>query len=406
MGRTTVEQKANKYRVLNKLTYPEAINERELDAIAGGVFEDLIPVHAEKGKKGTILNSSIEGMMSLRSYFTSLVNKKMFLDVIVQIVAIVKECEKNHMNVNNLMLDDDYIFLDPRTKKLKCIFWPIVNNENPANISEFFRGIPFRIVFTKHEEHGYVSKYLGYFNNQGPFSINSFEKLLYELQGKKLDNRHLLPSGPTSLDDRNLPSEENSHSGKIAYNPFRQNKGAAYKSDEHTKGCPNCGKLFDAEDANFCIACGTSLESIQSPIAQGHDIPQAISKAATQSFSETTVLGAEDVGGTTVLGADPFEEPTFPYLIREKTQEKVSVDKPSFRIGKESSYCDYFIANNNAISRSHADIITKDNRYYIIDHNSTNKTYVDGRVIPVQKQVEIFSGTKIRLANEHFEFYI
>lgn len=107
-----------------------------------------------------------------------------------------------------------------------------------------------------------------------------------------------------------------------------------------------------------------------------------------------------------MLGANGPEELAFPYLIREKTEEKISVDKPSFRIGKENSYCDYFVSDNNAISRSHADIITRDHRYFIIDHNSTNKTYVDGRVIPVEKEIEIFSGTKIRLANEDFVFYI
>lgn len=82
------------------------------------------------------------------------------------------------------------------------------------------------------------------------------------------------------------------------------------------------------------------------------------------------------------------------------------MDKPSFRIGKEKRYCDYFVSDNSAVSRSHADIVTKNKRYYITDLNSTNKTYVDGRAIPVEKEVEIFSGTKLRLANEDFVFYV
>ena len=82
------------------------------------------------------------------------------------------------------------------------------------------------------------------------------------------------------------------------------------------------------------------------------------------------------------------------------------IDKPSFRIGKEERYCDYFVRDNNAVSRSHADIITRGSRYFIIDRHSTNKTYVDGRVIPVEREVEIFSKTKLRLANEDFTFYV
>ena len=116
-------------------------------------------------------------------------------------------------------------------------------------------------------------------------------------------------------------------------------------------------------------------------------------------------MGA-DPGGTTVLGSEELDTPNFPYLIRNKNNEKIMVDKPSFRIGKERKYSDYFVSDNNAVSRSHADIITREKRYYIIDLNSTNKTYVDGRAIAIEKEIEIFDGTKLRLANEDFVFYI
>ena len=129
-------------------------------------------------------------------------------------------------------------------------------------------------------------------------------------------------------------------------------------------------------------------------------------KDNTQGLSDgTTVLGTE-TGGTTVLGSEELYRPQYPYLIREKNGEKISVDKPSFRIGKEKKFCDYFVADNNAVSRSHADIITREKRYYIVDLNSTNKTYVDNRVIPVEIEMEIFSGAKLKLANEEFVFYI
>lgn len=132
--------------------------------------------------------------------------------------------------------------------------------------------------------------------------------------------------------------------------------------------------------------------------------PEERRKDNTQGLSDgTTVLGA-DPGGTTVLGSEQLDTPNYPYLIREKTGEKISVDKPSFRIGKEKKYSDYFVSDNNAVSRSHADIITRQKRYFIIDLNSTNKTYVDGRAIPIEKEVEIFSGAKLRLANEDFVF--
>lgn len=398
MGKTTVEQGANKYVVENRLTNAEAINERELNAIAAQLFDRLIPVQTEKSKKGVVVKGTITGMLTLSSYMSGLVSKKMFLDSIIQIVAVLKECEKNLMNVNNLMLDWDYIFVDPRTKKIKCIFWPIVNNQNPIIPSEFLKEIPFRLVFTKHEDLDYVAKYVRYFRNNASFSINSFEKLILELMGKAVGRKSHEPSGSISYGNADLIStvleETQGDAGNIAYNPLSHVSGQ--------KTCPNCGQV-SLESAKFCPACGAPLTTVQAQ--EKLDISEVLGLNETEVFSETAVLGKEDIGGTTVLGADAFKEHNFPYLLREKTQEKIKVDKTSFRIGKEARYCDYCVTNN-AVSRSHADIITKDHRYYIVDKNSTNKTYVDGRVIPAQKEVEIFSGTKLRLANEGFVFYI
>ena len=74
------------------------------------------------------------------------------------------------------------------------------------------------------------------------------------------------------------------------------------------------------------------------------------------------------------------------------------------RIGKERSYVDYFIGDNTAISRSHANIITRDGVYFIVDTNSTNHTFVNGTMIQSNVETTITHGDTIRLANEDFEF--
>ena len=123
------------------------------------------------------------------------------------------------------------------------------------------------------------------------------------------------------------------------------------------------------------------------------------------NFGETTVLGGGNVGETTVLGAAPVAEVAVkPYLIRAKNNERITLDKPVFRIGKEKSYVDYFIGDNTAISRSHANIIAKDGEYYVVDTNSTNHTYVNGGMIQSNVETRITHDTRIRLANEEFTF--
>ena len=135
------------------------------------------------------------------------------------------------------------------------------------------------------------------------------------------------------------------------------------------------------------------------PVYQAPVTPQG----QAMNFGETTVLGGGGAGETTVLGASSTVM-AMPYLIRSKNNEKILLNKPVFRIGKEKSYVDYFIGDNTAISRSHANIITRDGEYFVQDTNSTNHTYVNGMMIQSNIEMKLSHGDKVRLANEDFEF--
>ncbi len=128
--------------------------------------------------------------------------------------------------------------------------------------------------------------------------------------------------------------------------------------------------------------------------------------SSSADFGDTTVLIAPGAAGETSLltaNVTTAVKPR-PYLVRIKNGEKVLIDKPRFRIGKEKSYVDYFIGDNTAISRSHADIIVKGDSYYLIDLNSTNHSFVNGSMIQGNVETEIKNGNRIRLANEDFDF--
>lgn len=123
------------------------------------------------------------------------------------------------------------------------------------------------------------------------------------------------------------------------------------------------------------------------------------------NFGETTVLGLGVAGETTVLNAsNNSSAKIIPYLLRIKNNDRIEINKPVFRIGKERSYVDYFIGDNTAISRSHANIIVRDENYYVVDTNSTNHTFINGQMIQSNDEICINHGDTIRLANEDFEF--
>lgn len=141
------------------------------------------------------------------------------------------------------------------------------------------------------------------------------------------------------------------------------------------------------------------------PIQQNVPV-QTVPQGKAMSFGDTTVLNAPKVGETTVLNETMVmpEVKKQPYLIRKKNNERIELNKPVFRIGKEKSYVDYFISDNTAISRSHANIITRDGEYFVVDTNSTNHTYINGKMIQSNVETKISDNDSIRFANEEFTF--
>ena len=97
-----------------------------------------------------------------------------------------------------------------------------------------------------------------------------------------------------------------------------------------------------------------------------------------------------------------------PYLIRKKTGEIIQLNKQTFIIGKLDTCCDYVIRGNNAISRLHAVIKYREDTdsYFIVDCNSTNHTYLNGRRIEAEQPVELKDGMHIHLALEEFVFQL
>lgn len=410
MSKITFEKKKDKITIINRLSYPETVNERVYNAILSGMFEGLLPVCIRQKRKETRIECVIQNLIPLTQYFNGVVTKKMFLDFAHEIALQIKECEKNMINANNLDLQNDKIFIDPLSKKVKCIFWPVVNNQRDNPPYLFLKQLPFDLNFSPHEDNGYLETYKAFFNGLTPFSVNGFDKMILKLLGKNGISGRIAPSEALS---GKLGGEKGSEGSKsqevnganIEYDPFaddsnyaeRQNSETASVSKPKKIFCPSCGAENQPE-SNFCIHCGRRLYIEEQSETEN-------SRHSETEDNGTTVLG-DDFGGTTVLGYDEPDEPVFPVLIRTKNEEVFSVDKPVFRIGTEQKYCDLFIGDNSYISRSHADIVTRDDRYYIIDRNSTNRTFVDGKVIPAEKEIEIFSGTKIRLANEDFTFVI
>ena len=60
--------------------------------------------------------------------------------------------------------------------------------------------------------------------------------------------------------------------------------------------------------------------------------------------------------------------------------------------------------DNAAVSRSHADLIKRDDGYYLQDNNSLNHSFVNGVQVQAQSPQLLREGDLIMLANEEFVY--
>lgn len=133
------------------------------------------------------------------------------------------------------------------------------------------------------------------------------------------------------------------------------------------------------------------------------------SELKRDSFSDKWFLNKETVEEKV---SEPEPEKTeqkrtthIAWLIREKTNEKIELQKETVKLGRSSERCDYVIEGNSTIGRLHAIVRRQNSEYVVVDNDSKNKTYLNGDELEANRPYNLKNGDSIKLVNERFTFY-
>ena len=356
MSKIVIKNTRKNKLFINRLEFPETVNDKVYEILQSGNIPQILPVKIIKKRKEIQLYCQVSNMITLSEYFSGTVTKTMILNVVCEIMSILTVCKRNMWNENNLYLSKDSIFIESMTGRLCCIMWPIVNNKNENPPHYFLKTIMENLKLDPCEDHLYVQIYNDYFR-ENLFSLNSFEKMILKLQGKEVTGNLTQPM------DCMKKTKSKTNDKNIEYDPFKEVENQklkilttqTVKKNQEELKCPVCGSKIELYSV-FCQNCGNNL---------------------TKDLSV--------------------------YLIRNKDQTLYKVDKFKFSVGRMGCDCQI---DNKFIARHHADLIIKDGKVYIIDKNSLNKTFVNGKSILPETMMEIDETCSIRLANEEFSISI
>lgn len=425
-----IRQQENTF-VTTKLQGKQQLNMRAVDMLAQDVIPGLLPVSISNEKKKLQLVYDISPYVSLAEYCRKLLRKDEFLEMIKRILTDFRTIHEKYLHIEKVLLDLDYVMMDPDSKDIFLIYVPVQEYDSNILLKDFFLEVAFAATFDNSEDTQYVKEYINFLKSRQTFSLYEFVKFVERLETSEgtaeqpdASAAQMKPVVCPKCGTQNVPDSQFCagcgatmpvSSGFMAVpTPAAPPAPSMAAMASMTPRPPASSRMLSSVGEAVPLAAGAS-GGIQTPMTSGSmssmsmfsQPPAYEMQPAFRPMSNVNpVSNVMDPEGTTLLGESQAEEARLPYLVRTKTGEKITIDQMEFRMGKDPNGCDYCISNNTVISRLHAQILIKEDGYYVCDCNSTNKTYLDGKVLPPKTEIAIFSGSKLRLANEEFTFYI
>lgn len=298
-------------------------------------------MHVTKTKKDSVIYTC-PANINLTDRLKKTVSKYDFFFMIEQIVIMVEDVYNNGLNVNSVRFNMDDVYINEMTKEMYFIYFPIVGGQESADIVGFIENIIYTMTPVINEDTNYISRFMYYVRSFHGFNGNAIEKYI-------------------SREERAVVN-------------VLKNKAV------------------------------TMQQTMQQQIMQQQTMQQQIMQQVMQgSMDGTTVLSDDGISVQQIQQMQPVNY-HFASLTRQVTGEKIELGKPSFVLGKNPEKSDYAVADNTNISRVHAVITMRNGRYYVMDQNSTNGTFINGRIIKAGQETEILPGDCLMLANEEFIF--
>ncbi len=277
---------------------------------------------------------------------------------------------------SNILLDENYIYIEPESMIIYFVYIPFQNCEN--NLKDFFTKLIVKLIkFQNENSDNYIQKILEVIKSD-LFNLKSLKHLIESLLGDEIKTHGATIKESLKFDIPNVKVDK----------PVLEKKSAA-------RGNVKIPGVHDEKKQTKQVL-KTLYLNFKSKIA--HDIKK--NNCDEYSQEPITELAHVNYHGETEIIIKPKAEGT-PQLKEKDGEEVIKIDKESVLIGRMESFVDYVI-NSTAIGKIHAEIMNEKGTFYVMDCNSRNGTYINGvRVVPNTK-VRVNKNDELRFANKEF----
>ena len=405
---------------------------------------------------------------NLNEYLEEDLTKDDLLNIFENICKAISCIEEYMLSETQVLLENEYIFIKDDT--LRLILLPIYDRRSSISMPVFFKNLLLDMMVKNEYAAYFASDITRQLTEEESFSYDKFLELISALKLKKhiekpgikksvirpeakerrVNNIDNIPNPVYQATNHQVNNTGYNNVANVAYNNSIPQKNIIQPSNQNIqnpdinpakegkkKGLFGFGKSEKKKEEKQVST--SSFQTNNSFLIPGRDEPvnvgvQEKQKKEKKKFSlfgkkkekevvqkDNNITPAIPVGGslgeTTILQQSPlnpgettllnfFQTTLSSFLIWRRTGEKIFINKPNFRIGREKNYVDFCINGNTSVGRNHAEIVQKDGSFFIRDMKSLNFTMVNGEKISPNLEVELLDNDIISLANEEFEFHI
>lgn len=326
----------------------------------------------------------------LKNYLKNRIKVQGYFQVVEQIISMLKNSQGKGftfaLNLETMQILNDKVQFQ-MTAEDSLYEIPYVKN--------FLKELTFAAVFAPEEDCKTVTKFMKFLDEESQSA--SLDTILAYIEtgqnlvrpsGQLYSQPQLQPSGQLYSQPQLQPS------GQLYSQPQIQPSGQLYEQ-------PRIRPYVQPEDGETGVLGAGFWENLESRYQNQMQNNYSGDETGVlePSFWETALKNTP----STRLDNNRAGSIIYGRLIHVKSGKQTLINRDNFWIGKED--VDLQI-NKEVISRRHAVIISRANHYFISDNGSTNKTFVNNKEIPAKASVEIFAGTRIKFANEEYEFQL
>lgn len=457
MTKYTVKRKRNGYQVSCILEKGTAVSEREKSTLTNSAVPGTVPMLL-KGKKKLVCQLPPEAVL-LREILKAGISNQEFFSIVGQALSIFSKVRERNLKIGNLLSDWDTIFYDRSERTLLFLYAPLDNgeiNSLSADFVPFFRNLAFETTFQSNGDDKRIQAYVNIVSQKRsrediskilagnppqtiPISVYC-DMVAQENASEQEELKALLYGNP-----RPMGAQGGSQQGSTAY--LFENQ-AVQGNQNHERTRPMGGmsvsanysgavtptqklppKTIDVFHAGgslaqpqtaagigthktvdvFHINSNQSATPIQNAPGQQYQTVGMFGGQSTpsvQAASNGLQMNGVDLPGwhdrtTTLTEGTAYQTAR---LIRTRDNTSFLISGVNWTFGRDNSLGGGYIPANETISFHHGSILQRQGKWYLVDNDSSNHTYVNGRMLSPHQEQEIRFGDIIQISDEKFRF--